>query len=100
MLNKMLYGKEKQTTYLDNNGSTKTVERNYVHGNVKKPIRKRYEIRERVGSKREELAEIIKFYESLKPEHLDPEIKLKVWSRTAEEQGKWDVVLCYTVLED
>lgn len=99
MLGQLKYGKVKQTTHLDDNGSTITTEKNVRGGQYVKPIRKRYEIRERVTSDREEMAQMLKFYKELTDDKLDPEIKPKQHTKKGDENGYWDVLLCYTVVE-
>lgn len=92
----MRYGKQKETNTLDENGSTVTKETNFVDHKTVNPVRKRYEIRQRVADKKEEMTEYLKFSDSLDGTKLDPEFRLEFPSVPGTY---YYVVKCYTELE-
>jgi hypothetical protein len=92
------YGKERMENVLDDNGSTMIIDANVRNKEYVKPIRKHYEWRERVKTKHEELAQVIKFYKDMQPHHKDVAIRIET-SKTGQEKGYWDVVFCYTIVE-
>ncbi len=83
-------------TKIDGN-KTEIVQKNVVKGEVKLPLRRRYEERFRVRDQKEELELYLEFSDELKKDHsmLDP-----VWrvERIAKSTDYY-VIKCYTKLE-
>lgn len=96
----MKYGKEQTTRFLDDQVSTETREENMVNGEIANPVRKHYEIKERVHNQREEHEAYMRFSDEVvhDPHKLDPSFQIR---RTAvgDDKGYYLVVHCYTVLE-
>ncbi len=91
----MRYGTERETTTIDQNGSTITKEVHFVDYQPTSPIRKYFAIREKVTSKKDELSEYLKFSDSLDDTKLDPEFKI---DRPRNVTGYYYVVKCWTEL--
>lgn len=99
MLEKLRYGTEKQTTYIDEQGSTKSVERKYKAGNLVGAVVKEYRIRERVHNRKEEMAHIIRFIDELTEDKEEPQIHFE-HTELGKKQGYWYVVKCYKTVHD
>jgi len=94
----MRFGKQTETTTLDDDGSTVSVENNIIDYKTVRPIRKRYEYRVRVADKKEEMTEYLKFSDSLTKDRLDPEFRLE-YTRHGNEHGYYYVIKCWSTLE-
>lgn len=94
------YRKEHVTKLLDDNGSTVTNELNIVKSKSIAPTRKRYEMKYRVNTQKEEHEKMLEFSDELAKNKsmLDPVIR---WEHTklGREHGYYNLVCCYTVLE-
>lgn len=93
----MRYGKQNETKTIDTNGSTIRTEKNIVDFKTNKPIRKRYEYREKVIDKKGEMTEYLKFSDSLTPKMLDPAFKIE-YTQHGKDNGYYIVAKCYTEL--
>ncbi len=90
-------------TRVDGN-KTEIVQRNVIKGEIKLPVRKRYEERFRVGNQKEELELYLKFSDELNKDRsmLDPAWRIERIPKTNERIPKTNdyyVVKCYTRLE-
>ncbi len=92
----MKHGKQRETTTLDENGSTLTVEYNVKDYKTMKPIRKYFEYRERVKDKKEETVEYIKFSDMV-ADKLDAAFRIE-HTKDGDDKGYYYVVKCYTEL--
>jgi hypothetical protein len=92
------FGVEKETTTLDDSGSTVTVERKWMNSTIVKPVRRYYEHRVKVKDKKEEFAEYIKFSDGLTKDKLDPAFRVE-HTKHGDETGYYFVVKCYTTLD-
>lgn len=93
------FGKESEAKTLDENGSTVTTVRDFLNGEVKRPIKKHYEIRVRVTNQKEEQQEYLEFSDDVNrdPSKLDPYFRLEK-SALGKQNGYYYVIKCYTVL--
>ena len=94
----MEYGQIEDEVQLDGDGSTVTIERNYVQRKLAKPVRRRYKYRVRVTNKKEEMAEYLKFTDSLTDDKLDPAFTIER-SKHGDANNYYFVVKCYTILD-
>jgi len=94
----MEFGKKLSTQLLDDEGSTETKTETYMHGQVQKPVRIRYEIRHRTD--KTDLETLANIAEKLinDPSKFDTELKLEK-SKAGEVSGCYHIVECYTALE-
>jgi len=93
----MLFGTEKRTKTLDDNGSTATTTNKFVGGKVVKPIVTEYSIKVRVKNALEEAAE---YHSFAKEYHTDktmlrPSFELD-FSRIGNENGYYYIVKRYS----
>ena len=97
----MDFGTEEITTTIDDNGSSVTIKRNYVRGDIVRPVRHQYAIKKRVKNQAEEHAAYLEFSDMIAsdPNKLDPQFKLE-FSKLGKENGYYNVVVCYTQLEN
>ncbi len=88
------------TRGLDKDGNFNEIEENIVEKMVNFPISRTVEIRVKVRSHEEELAEYEKFSEEVRnnPDIVRPSFKLET-SRTGNREGYYFVIKCYTKLE-
>ena len=93
------FGKTKTTQVIDDNGSTKTTERNYMAGEVTKPSREYFEYRHKVQNEKEEHEAYLDFSLSLHNDKtmLDPAFRIER-SKIGDKDGYYFVVKCYTRL--
>ncbi len=94
------FGNTKTTTIIDKEGSTKTQEKNIVAGEVKLPIRQRYEWKTRVHSQKEEHQAYISFSDELAKDKtmLDPSFRIE-HTKLGDANGYYYTVRTYTQLE-
>lgn len=80
-----------------NGNTTEIVQKNVIKGEVKLPIRKRYEERYRVQDQKEELELYLQFSDKLSKDKsmLDPEWRIERIPKSSE----YYVIQCYTKLE-
>ena len=99
-LEKPKFGKVSTTSVIDKEGSTSTFDTNYVNGDVKLPVRNRFEIKVRVCTQAEEHAEYMKFSQELRenPYMLDACFRIDR-SSIGDKKGFYYVVKCFTRLE-
>lgn len=97
----MDFGTEEITTITDDNGSSVTLHRNYVRGDIIRPVKHYYAEKKRVRNQKEELEVILQFSDRIKgdPTMLDPQFKYEK-SKLGDANGYYNVVLCYTKLEN
>lgn len=83
-------------TRIDGN-KTEIIQKNVIKGEIKLPVRKRYEERFRVSGQKEELELYLKFSDELNKDHsmLDPEWRIE----RIPKSNSYYVVQCYTRLE-
>lgn len=94
----MQFGKLETTEVIDEDGSTVTLERNYVAGETVKPKRLHYEIRHRTD--KTDLETIARIASSLVNDiaKFDASLRLER-TKAGEMNGYYHVVECYTLLE-
>lgn len=99
-MNKVKYGKVETARVLDNNGSTETTQENFNNGLVNTPVRRRYEIKERVTNDKEEFEQYARFSRELEKDKtmLDPAFKIER-SKLGDANGYYYTVWCFTRLE-
>lgn len=100
MEGKQMFGTQKTTNLLDDDGSRVTVEENIVAGKVNRPVRKYYEIKTRVHSQKDEHAAYLSFSDEIQHDKslLDPSWRIEN-SSLGKEKGFYYVIKCYTQLE-
>lgn len=93
------YGSREKTEFIDDNGSTKTLEEKFHAGEKStKPVRVRYAIRYRTDkTDLQTLSDIAKDLLT-DPMKLDGELKLER-SPMGEMEGTYTIVACYTEVE-
>ncbi len=94
----MQYGTEEQTSILDSNGSTVDTIRNYKRGEVVKPIRRRFNIRQKVVTREDELKAYEEFSATLDAFKKDPEFKVDKGPLNKGEAFYY-VIKCWTTVE-
>lgn len=89
------FGKVTETR-IDGN-KTESVQKNIIEGEVKLPVRRRYEERFRVSEQKEELELYLKFSDELDKDRsmIDPEWRIERIPKSSD----YYVVKCYTRLE-
>lgn len=80
-----------------NGDTTEIVQKNVIRGEVKLPVRKRYEERFRVQNQKEELEQYLKFSDEVNNDKtmLDPAWRIERIPKTTD----YYVIRCYTKLE-
>lgn len=91
----MEYGTIKTTIILDDTGSTETIIENYHKTEVIKPVRKSYEVKQRVHNQQEEHRAYLDFSDMLQQDKsmLDPMFKLE-FNKLGRDNGFYYVVKC------
>ena len=94
------YGKKVKVKPVDENGSTVTTSKNYLKGEIKRPVKNYYEIKVRVHSQEEEQKEYLSFSNQIARDNsmLDPAFKIES-SRLGKDNGYYYVVKCWVDLE-
>lgn len=97
----MDFGTEEITTTIDDNGSSVTVRKNYVRGDIVRPVKHYYAMKKRVHTQAEEHQAFLEFSDQVSkdPTMLDPAFKYEK-SKLGDTNGYYNVVLCYTKLEN
>lgn len=95
-----MYGAQKTTQVIDDNGSTITTAKNIVNDEVVRPVRQYYEVKTRVHNEREEHEAYIEFSDDLRKDKsmLDPNWRIER-SKIGNDNGYYYVVRCWTCLE-
>lgn len=94
------HGVRKSTAFIDDNGSTETVELRFYSGVVSKPIRHYFEINHKVSGAKEEHEAYIAFSDSLVSDKtiLDPAWRWE-YPKALKDTGYYLAIGCYTKLE-
>lgn len=96
----MFYGKQTTTKVLDENGSIQVSIKNYRKGEVVKPVKQTFEIKNRVHNQKEEQEVYLQFSDEVARDRtkLDPHFKLER-SKVGDKEGYYYAVACYSKLE-
>ena len=95
----MRFGRDEVTRVIDQKGSTETTVTNYHQGEAVKPVRHKYEIRERIVDidlSIQLAADFIEEATSTETKKKDMSIKI---DNPSGKHGEFDLVKCYTILE-
>lgn len=92
------FGTIRETRELDDIGSKVTTERKYVNSSINYPVRRFYEYRIKVHSKKEEMTEYIRFTDSLDESRVDPSWRIEQTIH-GKANGYYFIVKNYTTLE-